>query len=398
MLEKTYYTNGKNRFNGVYDRNEWSAPYMVSYEEIKQRIDGFKLIGRKIKDIRAIGMSYIHRRDDIEDRVYNWFDRLGLAEDECKEKSEYENICADMEMERSLEIDEPLLIKFDNDDVFEIVTEQAPEYRMNMNTIPWWITEEVNYPNVEANIIFSNCIGQSIVEIAVNKKIVEEDDLLSYHGVKKGIELVFEIILWLSNGDGLCISPWGDFCEIYCIKRNRTFVKMKMSDFKMALYNWEDIHDDELVGFSSQSSTFYFGEKGKERVDVPYYTVMPENGKSKLRIGENDFKLFEWAMSMVNRELIGIYDDFPEYDYRGWNNVLEEAEKIVSFKLFDEMFDYLMTLKDKGTGKSILLYHINNFGAEFWDNLDKYKQQLKDMKAWTKLVLDKDKKMIVAGF
>jgi len=396
MMTKTYYTNGKNQFNGVFSRKEWSAPYMVSYEEIRNRIDSFRLIGRTIKDIRAIGMSYIHRREDIEECAYNILE--GVEEGERSHKSDYDNIDDDMLMNRRLELDEPLLIKFETDDVFEIVTEQAPEYRMSMNNIPWWIEAGINYPNVEASIMLANCIGQKIVDIAVKPKIIGQDEGIEYIGAEPGMEIVSEIILWLSNGEGICISPWLDYCQVCCIKKDASLVKIKVKELKHALYNWEDIHDDESIGFSSHSSNFYFGEKGRDRVEVPYYSVMPEDEISKLRVGEDDFTLFEWALAMINGQLVGIYDDIPEYDYYEWNRVLDEAEKIVSFNSFDELFDYLMTLKDKSTGECELLYYVNRYGADFWKNIDEYKKQLDDMRRWTKLVLPKGKKMIVAGF
>ena len=234
MLKETYYTNGKNQFKeGRYDRGEWSAPYMVSCEEIRQRIDSYHLQGRKIKDIRAIGMSYIHRIDDIEDCAYRLLE--GVGEDERQEKSEYENLDLDMLMNRCLEIDEPLLIKFDNDEVFEIVTQQAPEYRMNMNSIPWLISYEVNCPNVKANIMFSNCLGQEIVEVEVKNKVVAENESMNYFGAEPGTEIASEVVLWLSNDIGISISPWYDYCEVYCIDRNNLPVKIRVGELKQAL-------------------------------------------------------------------------------------------------------------------------------------------------------------------
>lgn len=59
MLQETYYTNGKNDFkNNVFSNQEWSAPYMVSKEEIQKTLDGFKLEGRRIKDIRFVSHAY----------------------------------------------------------------------------------------------------------------------------------------------------------------------------------------------------------------------------------------------------------------------------------------------------------------------------------------------------
>ena len=70
MINETFYANGKNKFkNDEFDGNEWSAPYMVHVNEIKDRIYGFNLVGRKIKDIRFIGLCYNLRREWIEEKA-----------------------------------------------------------------------------------------------------------------------------------------------------------------------------------------------------------------------------------------------------------------------------------------------------------------------------------------
>ena len=72
MMNETFYTNGKNKFkNDEFDGNEWSAPYMVDVNEIKDRINSFNLVGRKIKNIRFIGLCYNLRREWIEEIAYN---------------------------------------------------------------------------------------------------------------------------------------------------------------------------------------------------------------------------------------------------------------------------------------------------------------------------------------
>ena len=58
MIKNTIISNGKNNFkNYIFSSSEWSAPTMVSAEEIKNRISSFNLVGRKIKALRMIGLS-----------------------------------------------------------------------------------------------------------------------------------------------------------------------------------------------------------------------------------------------------------------------------------------------------------------------------------------------------
>ncbi len=63
MLMETKYSDGKDEFEDyVFDRNEWSAPTMVSPDEIKERIKSFKLEGREIQDMRFVGVFHINFR------------------------------------------------------------------------------------------------------------------------------------------------------------------------------------------------------------------------------------------------------------------------------------------------------------------------------------------------
>ena len=49
MLEKTLFSDGKNNFeDNTFSAKVWSAPTMVSPEEIRKRLSSFKLEGRKI--------------------------------------------------------------------------------------------------------------------------------------------------------------------------------------------------------------------------------------------------------------------------------------------------------------------------------------------------------------
>lgn len=124
MMNETFYTNGKNKFkNDEFDGNEWSAPYMVDVNEIKDRINSFNLVGRKIKNIRFIGLCYNLRREWIEEIAYN---NATGSEEEKQKFSNYDSIPDELQYLRFAEIDEPLLIKF----------EDETESRNKLNTNP----------------------------------------------------------------------------------------------------------------------------------------------------------------------------------------------------------------------------------------------------------------------
>ena len=169
MIEKTITSDGKNNFkNYTFSSSEWSAPTMVSADEIKSRISSFNLVGRKIKALRMIGLSYFLRRDWIEDVAYRSLSE-NLPEDERQRKSDYENISPSLMISRSSQIDEPLLIKFEDDEIFEIDTPQEPEFRFSMNCIPWFIEAGTNSPNVDADILFAPCVGRCEYDSATSR-------------------------------------------------------------------------------------------------------------------------------------------------------------------------------------------------------------------------------------
>ena len=144
MLEKTIWSKGKDQFeNNTFDSREWSAPNMVSQNEIEERIKAMNLVGRQIESVRAMGLSFWHTEDWLEDSAYNSLPEE-MPEDEKQLKSDYANISDDLILARFAHIDEPFLIKFTDGDVFEIDTPQTPEYRFSMNCIPWDIKTKKN--------------------------------------------------------------------------------------------------------------------------------------------------------------------------------------------------------------------------------------------------------------
>ncbi len=393
MINETIIGNGKNEFKDyTFSSSEWSAPTMVSAEEIKNRLNSFNLIGRRIKDLRMIGLSYFLTRNWIEDAAYNALpDEMPEAERQLK--SNYDNISSALKLSRYSQIDEPLLVKFEDDDIFEIDTPQQPEYRFSMNCIPWFIEAGTNVPNVEANILLAPCIGKKIVDVAVDTYISDTDPMFDCPfddlGTKR--EMVSRIVLWLEGDIGLSISGWLDYCEVACIDRSNDTLPITFKELKPALFNWEDIHIDHVVGFEPDSSSFHFGKIGAEHTETPYMSLVPSGTDTALHIAVDDFDLFAWSMTNVLGEQFDEYDNY-ELSYSQWNDILNESHKIVTFNTFDELFDYMIATSECG------LRYMNYAGAEFWKHKKRYLSQYEDMKKWSELTLKPDGKMNIYGF
>lgn len=122
MIGEIIIRDGKDEFkDNTFSSSEWSAPTLASPEEIRNRINSLHLVGRKIKKLRMIGLSYFFSRNWIENFAYNALPE-DMSEEERQFKSNYNNINPDLESYRYLIIDEPFLIKFEDGDIFEIDT------------------------------------------------------------------------------------------------------------------------------------------------------------------------------------------------------------------------------------------------------------------------------------
>jgi len=230
---KKYCRKKYDRFaNHKYSSSEWSAPTLTSYTKIANHLDSMHLDGRRIKDIRILGLCFGHREQDIEDYAYNHLPD-NMAEDQKIAASNYDAISEEMKMLRFACIDEPLLIKFENGDVFEIEAPWAREYRFSMNHIPWDIKTSWYCSNVDAGILFSPVLGQTVVETELHVKRIIRNQFHEYEYA----ENVTEIILWLENGIGLSFSSLADYSYISCVDKRHNVLPITFRDLKSALHN-----------------------------------------------------------------------------------------------------------------------------------------------------------------
>ncbi len=229
--------------NNIFSARVWSAPSFKCADEIKGELERLNLVGRKIKRMRMIGLSYFLTRDWIESAAYEKLPHL--SEEERQLCSEYKNIAPDMEFVRSTIIDEPFLIEFEDGDVFEIDTPMDPYYRFGMNHIPWYIGAYINEPNCDADVLFSVCIGKRIEKVDVD---TYKADVHQITGEALNAMVVSRIVLWLEDKIGLCIQPYIDYCEVYCVDEEGKCLLITFEDLKKGLFNREDLHDDEETG------------------------------------------------------------------------------------------------------------------------------------------------------
>lgn len=395
MISNTIYSKGQDRFKGCrFSAREWSAPTMISPKEVKDRINSFALCGRKIRRMRMIGLSYFHTRDWVEAAAYRQVEHLPEAERQ--RKSNYLTISPNMYFNRCAEIDEPFLIAFEDGDVFEIDTPQESECRMSMNCIPWWIKAGTNQPNIDADILFSLCIGQAIVAVDVNTYLTDKDPMFreAFDKPPYRRELISDITLRLENGVSLQIGACIDYCVVACVDANNAPVKISFSELKRALFNWEDLHNDEATGFESESWTLFFGRKGAEHTENPYITLSSSGNKeSYLHISVSDFLIMDWCISLFIEDW---FDKYGEYHFNctQWHELLDEASRLLSIKSFDTLFDELVERQGKGND---MINKLNIYGVSFWKDRKMYQTQIEDLRKWSALVLGSNDTMDIYG-
>ena len=380
--------------DGVFSYRDWSAEVVTEPQEIRAQIDSFALIGRKIKRMQMIGLSYMHQRYSVESVAYGQL--MHLSEEERWRKSSYHNIDDKIVFNRYTEVDEPFMIEFEDGDVFEIDIPQEEEFRMSMNRIPWDIEHGVNAPNLDADVLFSPCIGRTIVRVELNPGMLN-CDLGGIHAFKElpyEGNFVTDIIFRLDDGTALKFGGVFDFCAVSYIGTDGEVGKLSYGELKEGLHNWEDLHVDKVTGFDPDSGMIYFNEKGEDRAGLVYLTLSSSSCReSKAYISDDDSLLIEWCISRAVGEWFdecGIY----RLGSSEWYEILADADRLLRAETAAEMAETLdawlneaeYMAKNRRPNKDAL-----------WDSRAQYRRQIKDLRAWSRLVLKDDDVMYICG-
>ena len=223
-MKKATYPNNK------FDYQLWSAPRLYKADDIKQELNRLSLTGRKIKELKFIGLCYDLHTEDIEDYFYNQYENTITDENTLQKMSDFNNIPDDFELPRSALIDELFLIKFNDGDIFEIDTPMDPEYRFSMNQIPWETDFDTNQPNIDANILLSSCLNATIEKVDIAcymNNAIEENSVTA----------VSQIIINLDNGLSLTIEPMFDYCKVQLWHNKETLSTITLGELKKGFIN-----------------------------------------------------------------------------------------------------------------------------------------------------------------
>lgn len=215
--------------NNEFSGNIWSAPVLFSPAEIQKRLDSFRLEARKVTDIKLIGLNYCLQYYNLEALLL-------------KEKGEGREINYEAPIGIYAEIDEPILIRFEDGCVLEVLEETDGEHRISMNSIPWNIKAGTNLPNIDATVFFKDCIRRTIksVELVTFDLGEREEYFRPLNTAMNQTDFVKYIILRFDDGNGLRFSGWLDFCSVDYIDCNNNIVKKTFKEVAPSFYDLDE--------------------------------------------------------------------------------------------------------------------------------------------------------------
>ena len=166
------YSQGDNYFrNNRFDYWTWSAPILQTAEEVVAKIHELQIIGRVVKDIRSISHNWGFLFNDSYQETFKAI------------RNKDDKALSTLEFECSVEIDEPLLIQFEDGDVLGIDFSEGSSIRMDMNTLSWDILSSIDERNFHANRMFDNILGKRIDDVVVSSSLIKPHFTAS-HGLE----------------------------------------------------------------------------------------------------------------------------------------------------------------------------------------------------------------------
>jgi hypothetical protein len=207
---------------------------LETVEEAKEYIQQFRLEGRTIRDFFLVGFSYMHTEDMLSDTVYE--DPSDPVYIERAKAWETEGFSGDDLFLQYIESDEPLLIRFEDGDTFEISFFTENDLQISMNCIPWGIEAGCNYQNCDADVFFSSCKGHTIRSV----EVYGEKTSIYREGTAQEVNAPEKTILRLDNGIGIAIYGWCfDYVRYDCVDENDRICTVPYRLLRESLFNEE---------------------------------------------------------------------------------------------------------------------------------------------------------------
>ena len=100
---------------------DWSAQTFLNATEIRELLDSFHLVGRKIWNVWTTSHDFANDKTGLPNAVYtDLADRLGIPDANAKAGSSIYALARRAKILRRMEIDTPFVLEFDTRETFEI--------------------------------------------------------------------------------------------------------------------------------------------------------------------------------------------------------------------------------------------------------------------------------------
>ena len=191
--------------------NEWKVDLIQEPNVLLKTLKEFNIKGKKIKNIRILG-NVFDLIDGLEEEIYK--------KTENKNDSDVENFKDDYEFKRIVEIDDPIIITFEDNDRLEIDYSEGSSIKIGLNSLPENIESKNFINNLDGNVMFSNCIGKSIIGFQVS---MQDDYELTWDFTGSyGIELpenqdayISEFRILLSDSVSIVFKNFYDYGHVW---------------------------------------------------------------------------------------------------------------------------------------------------------------------------------------
>ncbi len=229
-------SKGTNEFeNNKFSFWAWSADVLQTPKEVMEKVRELKLVGRVVRDIITIDMAYNWTDNGICESIFNQMEIMHpVLRGQIPNPDDF--LPNGVELMCYAEIDDPLLIEFEDGDVLAISFDDGSCVRMGLNEIPRSINGGPHGKNFHANRLFRDMIGKPICAVEVTAS-TEEPEFTFSHGLvlEEQPEYVTEICLVYEDGSHclprrkLSFQAEYDFCWVSLVDHDGAAVKVPTS-------------------------------------------------------------------------------------------------------------------------------------------------------------------------
>ncbi len=246
-------------------RESWRKRFLTTSEEVQPLIESFHLVGRTVRYIVAVGYGYTWSESDRDELIYGKY--LELPQEEFEKIDQDIDLPAGVMLDRYVELDEPILLVFDDGDVLAMELVGQGVACVGLNTLSVDTKPYINQRNFCANELFHDIIGRTItsVEVCDNGEGKIAEFKLNFHDKTEGEDRTLSVY-----------ADWEDFFYAQLENGRGEAIKIECSAARNVLVGYTEFEDDGVehackVRKAVENMQAY-SLIDIDRLDLAYYT------------------------------------------------------------------------------------------------------------------------------